>query len=49
MNDVVFLALLIVLFALAVLFIAGCDRIIGHAEDAGEPVPTASPAERRAA
>jgi hypothetical protein len=42
MADVVFLALIVGLFALAVLLVIACDRIIGPAEasrDETEPKP----------
>jgi hypothetical protein len=34
MNDVAFVAILLVFFALAALFVVACDRIIGTDEEA---------------
>ena len=34
MQDVVFLVVLVAFFALAILFVVACDRIIGRDEDA---------------
>jgi hypothetical protein len=34
MNDFAFIAIMLVFFALATLFVAACDRIIGQDEDA---------------
>jgi hypothetical protein len=34
MQDVVFLVVLVGFFALAILFVMGCDRIIGRDEEA---------------
>jgi hypothetical protein len=34
MNDFAFVAIMLVFFALAALFVAGCDRIIGSEEEA---------------
>lgn len=45
MNDFAFLAIILGFFALAALFVAACDRIIGADEDAlpagssGQPGP----------
>ncbi len=34
MNDFAFVAIILVFFALAALFVVGCDRIIGDEEEA---------------
>jgi hypothetical protein len=34
MNDFAFVAIMLAFFALAALFVAGCDRIIGADEEA---------------
>jgi len=34
MNDFAFIAIMLAFFALATLFVAACDHIIGHYEDA---------------
>jgi hypothetical protein len=36
MQDVAFLGLIAVFFAVAAVFVAGCDRIIGTDDEAGE-------------
>jgi hypothetical protein len=46
--DVLFLALLVAFFALAVAFVHGCERIIGPDVEADVPAETAEP-ERAAA
>jgi hypothetical protein len=49
-NDFTFLAIMIAFFALAALFVVGCDRIIGPDEEAlaageDEQAPTPQPQE----
>jgi hypothetical protein len=34
MNDFAFVAIMLAFFAIAALFVAGCDRIIGSEDDA---------------
>ena len=41
MGDVVFIAILVAFFALAVLFVRACDRIIGHELETTGPSDTA--------
>ena len=48
MKDILFLAMLVVFFAIAVLFVHGCERIVGPDLEAETPVETAEP-ERAAA
>ena len=48
MKDILFLAVLVVFFALAVLFVHGCERIVGPDLEAETPDETAEP-ERAAA
>ncbi len=48
MGDVVFIAILIAFFALAVLFVRACDRIIGD-ESVAAGAPDAVDAEKAAA
>jgi len=33
MRDVVFIAVVVGFFAIATVFVAGCDRILGRSED----------------
>ena len=50
MADVVFIAVLLAFFALAVLFVAACDRLIGPDEEAfADRTPGTADQERRAA
>ncbi len=57
MTDVLFVAILTAFFALAVLFVKACERIIGPdleaqrtgADSAGPTDPTAAVAEKQAA
>jgi hypothetical protein len=35
MTDLVFVAIVVAFFALAVLFVAACDRVIGREQDDG--------------
>jgi hypothetical protein len=51
MADLVFVAITVAFFALAALFVRGCDRIIGSDEEAfaGAPAEPAAPPERTAA
>jgi hypothetical protein len=37
MNDFAFVGIIVALFALAVLFVRGCDRVIGRDDAAAEP------------
>ncbi len=48
MSDIIFIAIIVVFFALAVLLVRACDRIIGPAE-AARPAAEHSPAEQEAA
>ena len=43
MKDILFLAVLVVFFALAVLFVHGCERIVGPDLEAETPDETAEP------
>ncbi len=43
MADIVFLAVLVAFFAIAVLFVAACDRIIGSDEEAFAGPDTVEP------
>ena len=43
MTDVLFLAILVAFFAVAVLFVHACERIIGPDLEAEAPVDTATP------
>jgi hypothetical protein len=47
-KDIMFLAVLVVFFALAVLFVHGCERIVGPDLEAETPADAADP-ERAAA
>jgi hypothetical protein len=47
-TDLLFLAILVVFFAVAVVFVYACERIIGPDLEADKPVDTAEP-ERAAA
>jgi len=50
MADVLFIAILLALVALAVLFVAACDRIIGPDEEAlADRTPGTADQDRRAA
>jgi hypothetical protein len=42
MSDVVFVVIILVFFALAVLFVNACDRIIGPEEDITSAAPEES-------
>jgi hypothetical protein len=33
MRDVLFIAVVVGFFAIATVFVAGCERILGHSED----------------
>jgi hypothetical protein len=35
MHDLLFIALVVGFFALATLFVAGCERIVGRSQDEG--------------
>jgi hypothetical protein len=48
-NDFAFLAILVGFFALAALFVAGCDRIIGTEEEAFTEAPAEAPVDDRTA
>jgi hypothetical protein len=48
-NDFAFLAILVAFFALAALFVAGCDRIIGTEEEAFTEASTGAPVDDRTA
>ena len=41
MSDVIFLTILVVFFALAVLFVRGCERIVGPDLEAEKPADAA--------
>jgi hypothetical protein len=51
MNDFAFVAIMLAFFALAALFVAACDRIIGPDEEAlaGPATPSVEEEERAAA
>ena len=49
MNDLAFLAIFVALFAVAVLFVGACDRLIGRGEDVAEGASAASQVDRQAA
>jgi hypothetical protein len=49
MSDVIFLAIIVAFFALAVLFVRLCDRIIGSDEEALAGAPQAAPEEEAVA
>ena len=49
MNDLAFLAILVAFFALAALFVRGCDRIIGTEEEGYTEAPSAEPVDDRTA
>ena len=50
MADVLFLAILVVFFAIAVVFVRACDHIIGPDLEAGvAPTPSRRPGSERAA
>ena len=36
MHDLLFIALVVGFFALATLFVAGCERIVGRSQDEGD-------------
>jgi hypothetical protein len=48
MADVLFLALIVGLFGLAVLLVVGCDRIIGPAEESRDDLEAAPIAQKAA-
>ncbi len=48
MGDLLFLAILVVFFALAVLFVRACDRIVGPDTEALTPVEADETAEKAA-
>jgi hypothetical protein len=48
-NDLAFLAIIVVFFALAALFVAGCDRIIGREDEAFTAAAPPSEVDRTAA
>jgi len=49
MNDFAFVAIIVAFFAVAVLFVAACDRIIGPDEDALTRTTSAEGAEDKVA
>jgi hypothetical protein len=49
MADILFLALIAGFFALALLLVRGCERLVGDVEPAADPVETASEPEPLAA
>lgn len=54
-NDLTYVAMLVAFFAIAILFVVGCDKIIGSDETAlaegatGSPEPEPAPREEAAA
>ena len=44
MNDFAFVGIMLAFFALASLFVAGCDRIIGSEEEAFAAATSSDPA-----